>query len=445
MILNIYKISYLEEAELNLTDAILNNSQKILDLKNEIEKIKKAQDYLKKLSIDDLLFFFDSISTKWLKEDSAFLSKFSIHGITFLVNFLKRVNLEPLVNESFRNNKNYLDTFIFSNNLKKMLMCQPKGIVTHWLSGNVAILGIISLIQGIITKNANIVKLPRENGMVLPEILQKISSYSVTTPAGVTISGGEIIKSILTVYCNKDDKSSQKSLSDISNVRIAWGGKEAVESILSIPRRYETDDVIFGPKYSFIVIGKNCIKESELDEFTFKIALDASIFDQYGCNSPHTIFVERNSNISQLQIAESLAKGMEKALKRIPKLPISPDESFSIASIRSEYALEGKVFKSDGTDWTVISSEDSGFANPCFSRVLFVRPIDNINAVLPFINHGNQTLGLLIDSERKIEFAIKATEAGIERITDLGKMTLFSYPWDGMFPMEKLVRWVSLD
>ena len=35
-------------------------------------------------------------------------------------------------------------------------MAHPRGIITHWLAGNVPILGMISLIQGIITKNTNL-------------------------------------------------------------------------------------------------------------------------------------------------------------------------------------------------------------------------------------------------------------------------------------------------
>ena len=44
----------------------------------------------------------------------------------------------------------------------------------------------------------------------------------------------------------------------------------------------------------------------------------------------------------------------------------------------------------------------------------------------------------------KKEFAKTATEKGIERITELGKMSYFDYPWDGMFPINRFVRWVSL-
>jgi hypothetical protein len=32
----------------------------------------------------------------------------------------------------------------------------------------------------------------------------------------------------------------------------------------------------------------------------------------------------------------------------------------------------------------------------------------------------------------------------VERFPDLGRMTFFDSPWDGLFPMDRLVKWVTL-
>ncbi|MBC8484927.1 MAG: acyl-CoA reductase, partial [Bacteroidetes bacterium] len=105
----------------------------------------------------------------------------------------------------------------------------------------------------------------------------------------------------------------------------------------------------------------------------------------------------------------------------------------------------GQVFSSKGTEWTVIYSEEKGLAEACYSRTIFVRPIDNLSDILDFIEHNkHQTLGLSIRECEKYKFAKEATKSGIERITELGKMSAFDYPWDGMFPINRYVRWVSL-
>jgi len=52
-------------------------------------------------------------------------------------------------------------------------------------------------------------------------------------------------------------------------------------------------------------------------------------------------------------------------------------------------------------------------------------------------------LGMCIAECEKLEFSKKVTRRGIERVTELGKMSSFDYPWDGMFPIDRFVRWVS--
>jgi hypothetical protein len=336
-----------------------------------------------------------------------------------------------------------MDDFLPNQTLGKKIMAQPRGVITHWLAGNVPILGMISLISGIITKNMNVVKLSRKNGLLLPAIAADLFDFQVEFSGGKTISGKEIAASLRFVYCDKEDVDSQKLLSLFSDVRVAWGGHQAVESILSLAKHYGTEDVIFGPKYSFALIGRDSFKKEESEELAYRLALDASVFDQYGCNSPHTVFVEEDGAVSALEFAKEVAKGMERVLKRIPKLGISPEEAHAIVTVRNKYSLQGEVFSSQGTEWTVVYSQEAGLAKPCHSRVLFVRPVKDIYEVIGYIDKYTQTLGLVLDECRKNSFSKAAAAKGVERITDLGKMSMFDYPWDGIFPMDRFVRWVS--
>lgn len=428
-----------------LSNKLVKNLNKIENFSFEVNLLKEKSHIFDNISVDDLLTFFDSLAINWLEKEQTFVKGFSNFGISFFLSFLRRSNIELLLKESLHGNIFYLDNFFKSKELGKKIMCHPRGIITHWLSGNVPFLGLISLTQGIITKNVNILKLPRQNGYIIPMILSKVFEHSIKTKSGTELTGEDLLNTVLLVYCEKDDNNAHKLLSDYSNVRVAWGGQEAVQSILSIPRKYGTEDVIFGPKYSFVVVGKNSYPISVIDEISFKIAMDASVFNQYGCNSPHTVFVEKGGEVSPLIFAEKLAAGMEKALKRIPKLGVSAEEATKVVTIRTEYLFKGKVFKSNGTDWTVIYSEESGIAPPSFSRIVFVRPVESVYDIIKYVNHGMQTVGLLIDENRKEDFAKKITACGIERITDIGKMSMYDHPWDGIFPLDRFVRWVSLE
>jgi hypothetical protein len=45
--------------------------------------------------------------------------------------------------------------------------------------------------------------------------------------------------------------------------------------------------------------------------------------------------------------------------------------------------------------------------------------------------------------ERRLEVAEALTARGVERCPEVGRMALYDAPWDGMFPMDRMVRWVS--
>ena len=444
-----YNVSIAKIQELsgvqNINQEIIGSLEPINDYDNAIKKLKKDSTYLRKLSLDQIISFFDSFSVSCLNDKSnRFIEDFSYLGVSFLINFLRKHNLQSLMESSLNGQLLSLDKFVKNEPLNKLIKAYPRGVVTHWLAGNVPILGMISLIQGILTKNINIIKLPKQNGMILPRMVSHISNFNLEQDGNI-IYGNDLMKSCMFIYVNRNDKKSQELLSTKSDVRIAWGGREAVETVMSLPRRSGTDDVIFGPKYSFAAIGKNSFNSDQLDDLTYRLALDASIFEQQGCNSPHTVFIEEGSEITPVKFAENLAGAMEKVLIRIPQPFIDNSIAYQIAKNRSNFAFTGKVFASKGTEWSVIYSNEPGLANACYHRTIFVKPVKDLKDILKFIEHRkHQTLGLSINESHKIKFAELAINNGIERITELGKMSVFDYPWDGIFPINQLVRWASL-
>ena len=137
---------------------------------------------------------------------------------------------------------------------------------------------------------------------------------------------------------------------------------------------------------------------------------------------------------------------MDKALVRIPKAPVDSDTAAQIESIRLHYELTGDLWKSNNTDWSVLYDDkgDSGLVEPCYSRVITVRAIDDVVRSAEFAHPGIQTIGLALDGDRKLRFAERAALKGAERFPDIGRMTFFDAPWDGLFPMDRLVKWVSI-
>jgi hypothetical protein len=428
----------------DLTDGYLEACSKVDHANAVTPALDEARRKLSEFSVQDILRFFDELASKWLMNEDQFLSEFGQYGVTFMLNFIRFNNLSKLLELSLGLPMHVMDDFVTIPDYPKKMMAVPKGTVVHWLAGNVPVLGVLSLIQGIITKNSNIIKLPKSNGLVLPRIMSKIRSHQKQTDVGV-LTGEMILNTIQFVYCDRDDLKGQESLSSVADVRIAWGGAEAVESVLKLRKRYFTEDVIFGPKYSFAVIG-NHIRQDGLEDLANRMAMDASVFDQQGCNSPHTVFVEKGGEIDSVTFAKSLSQGMEKALKRVPKAPITGKKAIEITQLRAESIFDGaSIYQSKGTEWTVIHQDKAELAKACYSRVIFVRAVDRLSDALGMITpHVHQSIGVELSEDVKSDFAKKAAQAGINRLTTIGKMTVYDHPWDGMFPMNRLINWTSL-
>jgi hypothetical protein len=212
---------------------------------------------------------------------------------------------------------------------------------------------------------------------------------------------------------------------------------------MNLPRRFGTEDVIFGPKTSFVVVGTEKLNnEKEAQQVAALVARDTVALGQRGCNSPHTVFVERGGGLSPEQFASVLAEELCRASRQAPA-DIAPQEVFQILGWRAEYDMRGNAWYDPGTRWSVFySDEDSGLATPCYGRTLFVRPVDDVFDVASLCSVNTQTAGLAL-GERRLRVAEALTARGIERCPEVGRMSLYDAPWDGMYPMDRMVRWVS--
>ena len=107
--------------------------------------------------------------------------------------------------------------------------------------------------------------------------------------------------------------------------------------------------------------------------------------------------------------------------------------------------MRAQAFYPSGIDWTVVYSDDDvDLAVPCFNRTVFVRPVDDVMRLDQYCSHLIQSVGTALCPERKLDFARRVTAQGVDRCPDIGAMTLYEVPWDGMFVMDRFVRWCKL-
>ena len=414
---------------------IFHNGQKIDDFiespENLITDLQNRIEWLHSISIIDILDFIEAFGNL-IKENSTFtFASTSKH----LSDFFKRDNLQRELDLSLRGNYLILDKFVkLEKGGNKLYHTQPRGVAVHWIAGNVDELGIFSIIQALITKNVSLIKAPSnyENLVDLVNLLKRTKTEK--------LSGEDLVKTISIIYLERDDEKNQKLISEGADVRIIWGGLDAVSSIISIPKKPFCEDIVFGPKYSYVILDEEATSKSDL---ALKLAFDISMFDQNACSSPHTIFIETKNKEILNSFGEKLSIAMDKVNKLIPKKSISESKAMEIHEIRSENEFSGTVFSSKDTSWTVVISENDKLEKPCFSRVVFVKSISNATNLSTFNNKKIQTIGIVMNREKRLKLIDTLSLHGGDRSPTMGDMSTYENPWDGMFVMDRLVRWVT--
>jgi len=401
------------------------------DLDRLAAELRQRLDYMHSLSVEDIMDFFDELINYWDKAD---LSKEHPY-LKNLSDFFCKKNLSIKLKIALHNNYFALDEFVDLGDDKMLFHAQPRGLTCHWLAGNVPTLALFSIFISLVTKNVCLAKASPKS---YDELLLFLETFKFVKTK--KIDGEEFIKSVAVILIENNDRDMQEKLSLLADARIAWGGEDAVAAITGLKKNLFCEDIVFGPKYSYAIIDKESV-EKDSKKLAQKLAIDVSVFDQYACSSPHTVFLQKNAQA----FAEELAKQLELVNRMLlPKGKIDPAKSAEIISLRSEYELKGRVFSSKGTEWTVIYSEEPGLAKGCFSRVIFVKPIDDLEKIKDYNDRQKQTLGLGFTKENKLKYLDQITLRGIDRCPDIGFLTFYESPWDGMFVFDRLVRWVTM-
>lgn len=427
-----------------LSDSI-ESSPKVDSFHSYYKKLKENHNTLYNTRIHDLLIFFNEVSKKIIQRDGPFQKKFSEDGINFLVYWFRKNFLEKAITESLRMDPLVLDNYLETKDKKFLVSATPKGVVTHWLSGNVPILGLLSLIQGLATKNINILKISKDTGMLIPEFLEEMSKIEVKVSDAKTIKGSDICKCIAVVYFDRKNIKAQEYFSNISNIRVAWGGMDAVESVMNTKRNYGTEDVIFGPKKSFAIIEKNKIDtKGKIDTLCQQLANDVFQIDQRGCNSPHNVFIEKGSKFGSKNFAQSLGIAMENLSKRNPQKYYSSLETLNILKKRTEFDMFYEAFYPNSLEWSVLHADNNILEDSCFNRTIFVKTFNKKEEILNQCSHLTQSIGVAMDKDSLLDFARQAAIKGVDRFPKIGSMTLYEVPWDGMYVMDRFLKWTKI-
>lgn len=409
-----------------------------IDLEVILDGLKSGGEALAKWTLDEILDVIDAFGQALMDRNNTIHRRYPTSGLPYIAQWCRRSSLEALVDSALGTCRK-IDQFVTDEARKdRAYRAYPCGLVVHWMAGNVPTLGFLSLIQGLLAKNANLLKQPSGADGMLGEILDVMACIGEGPR-----SGAELVKAIAAIKYDHDRLDVAKHLSLSADARLMWGSDESIEKISQLPTKQGCADLVFGNKTSIILISAEALANGDQDTMARRIVLDVSIFEQKACASPHTIFIETDNDAVLDGFAVRLHAAFERSLKTLPKTPPSQREVAAILNLRAKYDAFHKAWYSTGTEFSILSDDQVQLGPAIGNRTIYLRKAQPLERILDLITPKVQSVGIAAGKSEYDRITSAFAACGVQRFAPLGAMTHFESPWDGYFPIHALVRWAS--
>ena len=306
----------------------------------------------------------------------------------------------------------------------------------HITAGNAPQVPLISALRLILTKSAGAVKFPFE--AVLPGALLSLAAYAAAPYHPLT-------QNLSAVYWQGGDESVESVLlmPGAFDRVVVWGAPQAVASVQS--RSLYTRVISFNPRYGVSLIGREAFA-ADLDAVAFLSAMDAMIYNQKACNASQVHYVE-----GDLEQGREYARRLGAILADWDALApqvVPPAVRGQLKRLRrGKYSrAEWLLNQSDGefASGVVVIPEEFDILDHPLSRVVVVRPVQDLAGVLTYLHAGVSTAGVYPES-RRMALRDRIAARGVSNVLPLGGCDRIvpGAPHDGMIVLSELVDWKS--
>lgn len=311
----------------------------------------------------------------------------------------------------------------------------PLGVLLHIAAGNADGLPAFSVIEGLLTGNINILKLPEIDGGMSIRILSKLLKFQPSLAEYIYVFE----------YSSRDIQSISK-LIEAADAVVVWGGDMAVSAIRKLVKP-SIKLIEWGHKSSFAYVTKEGINEGNL----VGLAQHVCMTNQLLCSSCQGIFVDTEDMEEVYGFCSRFLPVLEEAARNFPHdlgLGIQAqvtqqlyNESFEVLYRNS------RIFKGQGC--SLIAYPDSALEPSIQFRNCWVKPLPRnklLQSLRKYKSHL-QTAGLLCGESEFATLSDMLWKTGIVRVAKGINMssTYCGAAHDGEYALRRYTRVVSCE
>lgn len=334
-----------------------------------------------------------------------------------------------------------------------------RGVAFHIAPSNVAVNYAYSLVTGLLTGNANIVRIPSKE-------FQQVTLLNRTLREALKEHSQWKEEICLVRYGH--DQEINDMLSQIADTRIIWGGDATINEIRKSPLKARAFDICFADRYSLAVIDvKSYLQREDKQQVASDFYNDTYLTDQNACTSPRVVIWRTVSatEVEQKQAADLFWQHLwELVSQRYELQPVQAVNKLTtvylVAAERAEWepvcgeAVRGfNLMPREESDAKYdnrlmriqISSLDEHLMDYRENSGFFYEyRCDNLTELTPLCGSRCQTIGYLGEASM-FDPLLVAELSGVDRIVPIGKTMDFDPVWDGYNLYEMMTRKIALD
>jgi Acyl-CoA reductase (LuxC). len=311
----------------------------------------------------------------------------------------------------------------------------PLGVLLHIAAGNTDGLPAFSVLEGLLTGNINILKLPAGEGGISVKLLLEVIKAEPRLAEYIYVFD----------YSSKDIEHIDRLISAADAV-VIWGGKETVTALRSrIPPNIKL--IEWGYKISYAYVTEQGMTSENLEGLAKNIAET----EQLLCSSLQGVFVDTNDMNVIYAFCERFLPILENEInKNIHNVGIGIKSQIALRLYTEELESiykNSKLFK--GRDCSLIAYPDKTLDIALQFGNAWVRPLPKTELLVTLRPYKNylQTVGLLC-GQSEIEMLTDILfSTGVVRICSGENMskTYCGAPHDGEFALRRYTKIVTAD
>ncbi|MFD9269993.1 acyl-CoA reductase [Streptomyces goshikiensis] len=315
----------------------------------------------------------------------------------------------------------------------------PVGLVAHIAPGNAATVAPLSLVEGLLAGNVNVLKTSGADTLLAQHLLAELAALDPT---------GALAERVIVLRFPSSREDWLRLMCAPADAVTVWGGEAAVEGVAAhVPAGCRL--VEWGHKISFGYL----TADAWADERALTgLAEDICLFEQQACSSPQVVYLDTEDTGELHAFADRLAAALaarpapaEEELDPAEYAELTTTEH--LARLEEHLGFTRVLAAPDGT-WRVIADTRPALTASPLHRTVWVKPLPrkNLIATLRPMRRYLQTAGIAGSRTDIAELSALVLAAGATRVTPLGAMTAgyAGEPHDGVYALQRYSRRVAV-